>query len=200
MIFLWLAFTLGLTGSLHCMGMCGPLAFTMCSSNPNKNNILSISLQYHFGRIFIYIILGSLIGIFSHLMLVSGVQKSVSIISGLLLIALAIFSSNLDSTLSNNSFGRYIGKISGKMHSKLFQKLTNPPVFILGMLNGILPCGLVYIALAGATTSGNLLSGAAFMASFGAGTLPLLLVSTYYSGKISLRFPYFFKRVLHSHL
>jgi sulfite exporter TauE/SafE len=196
MIFLWVAFTLGFTGSLHCMGMCGPLAFTMCSGNTKNSSILSNSILYHTGRIITYILLGSIIGMFSHLMLMSGVQKGISIISGMFLIALAIFSSSIDSSLSNNGFGRWMGKISGKLHSSLFQKMAKPPVIILGVLNGILPCGLVYVALTGATSSGNLLSGAVFMAFFGLGTLPLLLFSTYYSGKYSLRFPNIFQRLL----
>lgn len=196
MILLWVAFSLGLTGSLHCVGMCGPLAFTMSSKNSSKEDILFNTIKYHGGRLMTYILMGSVIGTFSHLFLLSGFQKSVSIIGGVFLVLLAIFSTNLDTTLSNNIFGAWLGKISSSFHTLLYKKNSKPSVILLGMLNGILPCGLVYIALAGAATSGNWLSGSLFMGSFGLGTLPLLILSTYFSGKYSFRFPGLFQRVL----
>ena len=196
MIFLWVAFTLGFTGSLHCMGMCGPLSITMCSVNSQNNNMMPSILSYHAGRIITYSLLGGFIGLFSHLLLLSGFQKGISVLSGVLLIILALSTQNLDASLSNNSFGKWIGHLSGRLHKLVFSKSKKPNTAILGMLNGILPCGLVYIALAGALTSGNVWSGMMFMGAFGLGTLPLLFITTYYSGKISLRFPGLFQKIL----
>jgi sulfite exporter TauE/SafE len=197
MIFLWLAFTLGLTGSLHCMGMCGPLVVGACNRQTLDSTSLFLNiLQYNFGRILTYMILGLLIGLFSHVVLLSGFQKIISISSGLILLLIALSTINIDTILTNNWFTNKLYKLTTRATTFFYRSFQKPNIILLGLLNGILPCGLVYVALAGALTTGNAFSGSMFMLFFGIGTVPLLMVSTYFGKSIKSKFPGLYQKVL----
>ncbi len=197
MIFLWMAFTLGLTGSLHCMGMCGPLALGVCSKSANTSNqLISNILVYNIGRILTYFILGIIIGLFSHLIVIGGAQKIISIVAGAFLVFFALSSSNIDHLLTNNKLIKGVSNYTLKINTFVYKRFGIPNALVMGILNGLLPCGLVYLALAGALTTGSALSGGLFMLFFGLGTVPLLAVSVYFGNNLKKHFPTLYQKVL----
>ena len=164
------AFILGLFGSLHCVGMCGPIALTVSG----KSKLFQHRLLYNFGRAFTYSILGAAFGLLGMGLSLAGSQKFLSIGIGVLMILTAVFTLpywKLRSSFFNNLVVRVKNSIGSYLRSGSFYA-----PFMIGMVNGLLPCGLVYIAIAGAVATGNPANGAMFMALFGLGTMPALII------------------------
>lgn len=169
----YLAFMIGLLGSVHCIGMCGPLAFAVPSLKPGAAYVVLDKVLYQVGRILSYSILGLLIGLIGRQMWMAGLQQWISITTGLLIIVAAC-SRILKFGGSNRS------SIMLKPFNKLFGYALKHKAnhLIIGMINGLLPCGFVYLALAGALNTGTTESAAAYMFWFGVGTSPLMLMAT----------------------
>lgn len=168
-----LAFLMGFLGSIHCAVMCGPIVLGLPLQKKNSwHNVLQV-LLYQFGRISIYALLGTLVGWIGNSFAVFAKQETLSLIIGMLLILF---------TLAQLS-GSYVSafqKMQNKVViplSKLMGKVFKLPMwgFFAGMLNGLIPCGMVYLALSTALNSANSQSGASFMMLFGLGTTPLML-------------------------
>jgi len=171
-----LAFGLGIAGSLHCLGMCGPLV--LASSNVNRTDIIGRLLHvslYHFGRIMTYGLLGILFGSIGHIIAIGSFQKVFTILSGLILIIIFLMSLDLEKLLfKSDSYRGFFYKVQNKVAS-LFSNLMKKSPLYVGIFNGLLPCGLVYLALMGSLTTGSPSVGWLFMVAFGAGTLPMML-------------------------
>ncbi len=164
------AFITGFFGSLHCAGMCGPLALSFNLNN--KGNPVVQALVYNIARIFTYVLLGFLFGAIGLSFAFTGLQQFSSIFMGIViifLVAIQFFAHSMRVPFLNT----YTNYIKIKIGNAYSNKSTFQ-VFILGFLNGLLPCGLVYLALAGAVASGNFLNGGLYMLLFGLGTLPLM--------------------------
>jgi sulfite exporter TauE/SafE len=177
-------FILGLTSSLHCIGMCGPIAMAIPMNRKNNWTIVGGVLQYNLGRIFTYSILGLLIGSVGLTIHTFGILQWLSIISGVFLIAYAwrkwlgkSFHAKLPSLNVNSFVSKGIGTV---LKSKFPFKLP-----LLGALNGLLPCGMVYVALMNALLTGAQGSSAIAMAAFGLGTLPSMIAVGFAAGKMN---------------
>lgn len=176
------AFILGLLGSLHCVGMCGPIAFMLPVDRSNSIKKISQITVYHLGRILAYSILGLLFGLLGKSLYLFGFQQQLSIAVGVLMIILVI--------IPYKTFGKYnlskpINRIISKVKSNLgkaLKKKTADTFVTIGFLNGFLPCGLVYMAVFGAVATGSILEGSLYMVLFGIGTIPLM-TSAIYLGK-----------------
>jgi len=193
----YVGFTLGLFGSLHCVGMCGPLAiaFSNRDGNSHARNVLS-ALSYNLGRTVTYSLLGLFWGAVGSFLFFADLQRLISVVLGVLLIISFIFTIDIDSTLSNYKLlNRYYSRIRSLI-SSMMQKSQDYHPFQLGMANGLLPCGLVYLALAGALATGSLIGGMWFMFSFGLGTLPMLFALTTGLGLFPLSIRQGFRKVL----
>lgn len=170
------ALALGLLSSLHCIGMCGPIALALPLNRDSPSKALAGNLLYQVGRISTYVTLGLIFGLVGKSLQLAGFQKGVSIALGLLMIGFAL----LPAKLANRFLAtRYIYKWLGKLKSTLGGLLKNrnaKTLYLIGLLNGLLPCGMVYLALAGAIASGTALNGALFMLFFGLGTSPLMTI------------------------
>lgn len=168
------AFLLGLIGSLHCIGMCGPIALSLPSNK--QGNRLIPSFQYNLGRIFAYAILGVVFGVFGKGLNISGFQQWVSIGAGVLLIISVIFNflSSVKSTLLKPLHFFY-SVVKSKL-SYLFKSKSKYRLLGIGFLNGFLPCGLVYIALVGALLMPTVYESIVYMLLFGLGTSPALVL------------------------
>lgn len=169
-----LAFVLGLLGSLHCAVMCGPI---MLSLPLQKTNYLKSAFQlviYQFGRVLIYTLLGVLVGYIGSSFNVFAGQEALSLTVGILLIVFTLlhFSNKYVSSLSRLQAKLVypIGKLMGKLYGFPLWGL------FAGMLNGLIPCGMVYLALATALNSASVVSAGSFMLLFGLGTCPLMLM------------------------
>jgi sulfite exporter TauE/SafE len=184
---LYTALILGLLGSFHCVGMCGPIAFLLPLDRENKvTRILQLS-SYHFGRILTYSLLGLLFGIAGTTFHFFGIQQQLSIGIGILMIL-----SILAPTQLTNKFSltRPVYKLVGKVKSALGKELKKrdpETFFIIGFLNGLLPCGLVYMAVFGAIALGNPLQGSVYMALFGIGTIPLMTTAIYLGNFLTIK-------------
>ena len=172
---LWIAFSLGLLGSLHCVGMCGPIALALPLTAQEKGKVIVQSLLYNGGRILTYSLLGLFMGLMGWGIVLAGYQKIFSIALGIALILSALFSLSFERQLMKNDWFRKSYERLKTRLSQLLSLRTTSSAFKIGLLNGILPCGLVYVALAGAVACGHALNGAAYMAAFGLGTIPLML-------------------------
>ena len=175
------ALILGFLGSLHCVGMCGPIAFMLPvdrSSNTKKFGQIFI---YHLGRLSAYGILGAIFGVLGKGLYLFGIQQKLSMLIGILMIIIVLIPTR---TLNRYNFSRPIYKVISKVKSKLgkeLQKKTADTFLTIGFLNGFLPCGLVYMALFGAIAMGGALQGSIYMVLFGAGTIPLMTIAVYFS-------------------
>jgi len=176
------ALILGLLGSLHCVGMCGPIAFMLPVDRSNSFRKVSQIGIYHFGRLLAYSILGVVFGLVGKSFYLFGIQQQLSIIIGILMIVLVLIPSQ---TLGKYNLSRPLNKIISKVKSSLgkaLKKKTADTFLTIGFLNGFLPCGLVYMAVFGAVATGSLLEGSLYMVLFGLGTIPLM-TSAIYLGK-----------------
>jgi sulfite exporter TauE/SafE len=171
----WIALTLGFFGSLHCIGMCGPLALAVNGMDKTQSPAENLwnSLKYNIGRTFSYMTLGVFFGIFGGLLAMAGLQKFLSVTAGFVLITIFLFSVNPDSFISKFSWGRNIYQKVTNSLSGILHKKGDISYFKFGILNGLLPCGLVYLAIAGAVSLGHVWGSMGFMLFFGLGTFPV---------------------------
>lgn len=168
---IWSTFLLGLVGSLHCVGMCGPLALALPVTGKSFKSFLAGRLVYNFGRITTYAMLGAIFGLIGKSFALAGFQRWISIAAGSVIL-IALFSS------SRLAVGRPILHTIASLKSgfsKLLQRRTLGSLGLLGLLNGLLPCGLVYAACAVSASSGGFISGIQSMLLFGLGTTPVML-------------------------
>ncbi len=183
------ALVLGLMGSLHCVGMCGPIAFMLPVDHKQPIKKLGQVTIYHVGRLLAYGIIGLLFGFIGKGLYLFGVQQKLSIAIGAIMIILVLIPYKYLSRLSlSRPVYRFVGKIKSWLGETL--KSKSPDTFLtIGFLNGFLPCGLVYMALLGAIASGDPATGALYMIIFGLGTVPLMTATVYFGSllKGSLR-------------
>lgn len=177
----WTAFLLGLFGSLHCAGMCGPLALAM-PGNPNaKARFLLGRLAYNLGRVTTYAMLGALFGLAGASIALIGLQSWLSVATGVFILATVVVGSRISTQPI-----RAVDRLKS-LFGKLLQKETPAATYTLGMLNGLLPCGMVYVACAAAAASNGLLAGTGYMIAFGAGTIPMMLTIGLAGKKLQFR-------------
>jgi len=184
---IWTAFLLGLVGSLHCAAMCGPLIVAVSSARGTGLSFATSRLVYNSGRISTYCIIGVLFGAVGKTFVLAGFQRWLSLAAGAAILLGLLLSTRF---ALKTPFAKGITKLK-TLFGSLLQRRTLASQFLLGTLNGLLPCGLVYIAAAGAATTLSPLGGALHMTAFGAGTLPMMLGIGAASGRlrfIALRF------------
>jgi sulfite exporter TauE/SafE len=183
--FLISALLIGVAGSLHCVGMCGPLMLSNVFIHENlKESIIRWNF-YHLGRIFIYAMWGVLFGSIGISIKWFGIQQNISVALGVGILSILLLI---------KIFPTVESKIQRLVPYKLLVKKLYPKAtgsnfinaFVGGLLNGILPCGLVYVALAGATAMQNPIKGSIFMVMFGIGTLPMLILVLIIGSRLQL--------------
>lgn len=174
MTILLTAFLLGLMGSLHCVGMCGPIALSLPLRGETIVQKIWGSTLWSTGRIVTYSLMGALFGLIGEGFKLLGYQQIISITMGILMILSVL----LPALFKKFTFGYLISVFDPirRGMQRLFQEKNNKALFLIGLFNGLLPCGLVYLAIAGAIGSADLLTAIGYMVLFGLGTLPLLLV------------------------
>lgn len=177
-----LAFFIGLFGSIHCIGMCGPLAFAIPVNSNGFWFLLWDKLVYNWGRIIGYAVLGLIMGLLGRQFWLSGLQQGVSVLSGILII-LAALSRLLKISVVKGKWVSNLTMPVNRLLSYAFQHKAGH--LMIGILNGFLPCGFVYLALVGAVNTSSVSAAVQYMAWFGAGTLPLMLLATVGSGYIN---------------
>lgn len=178
-------FIIGLLGSLHCVGMCGPIALALPIVGNSKAALIVSRLLYNFGRILTYTFFGFIFGLIGDRIQLFGLQQIVSILLGSLILLRLIIPQKYSFT-KLHFFQRTVGKLKQEF-SKMFGKNSMKSLFVIGLLNGFLPCGFVYVGIAGAIATGDAFNGAAFMSLFGLGTLPIMFAASLFSSVLSLK-------------
>ncbi|MEO6251958.1 MAG: sulfite exporter TauE/SafE family protein [Ferruginibacter sp.] len=170
----FVAFMIGIVGSFHCVGMCGPLALALPLANDSFFAKFSGALIYNAGRIATYSVFGLIFGAIGQTASLFGFQQWLSISTGLLILVFIVIPKkyNMQQAASNYTT-RFFSGIRMQL-GRLFTKKNNTSFFVIGLLNGLLPCGLVYMAVAGAIAAGSIGNSVLFMAAFGLGTLPIM--------------------------
>ncbi len=168
---LWTAFALGLVGSLHCAGMCGPLMLVLPATGRSWSGFITGRALYHLGRLLAYAVLGVLFGGLGRTLWLAGLQRWVSLGVGLGILLGWWLGPRLGLPAP---MGRALGWVTSRW-GRLLDRRTLLSLGLLGGLNGFLPCGLVYVAGATAGTLGSPLRGASYMLLFGLGTTPMML-------------------------
>lgn len=173
---------LGLTSSLHCIGMCGPIAMAIPVNRSSQGKMLLGIGAYNIGRALTYGVLGLIVGSFGLSLATFGVLQWISIIAGILLIIYAWRKYLIELPwLPKLDLNKYLNGVFGKV----IRSESRFKLLFLGMVNGLLPCGMVYIALLNAILAGDIYSGAAAMIAFGIGTMPAMIAVSYTASRIT---------------
>lgn len=168
-------FLVGIMGSVHCAGMCGPIALALPSGGRSGWPLVAGRLMYNVGRIVTYALFGLIVGGIGRGIALLGYQQALSIVLGIFLILTSVAPLGVRRFLPRVPGADAVqARVSGALGS-IFRRRSAASLFLVGVLNGLLPCGFVVAALAGAATTGSEAGGAMFMAGFGAGTVPIML-------------------------
>ena len=168
-------FLLGTFSSLHCIGMCGPLALALPVQHLPFWQQGFAALAHNLGRIIMYALFGVLFGLAGRSLQLAGFQQWLSIISGSVILFFIINYYLLRKSWQP-AFTVKLNQNVQQLMIRLLHTKTVKTFFLFGMVNGLLPCGMVYVALAAALNFGSIESSVAFMSSFGTGTLPFMLL------------------------
>jgi len=169
-------FVVGLLGSVHCAGMCGPLALALPVPPGGRGRFVAGRVLYNAGRVVAYALLGALAGLVGKRLFMAGTQQIVSIVLGVVLLVAALAPVLLRHVRIGSALANRIARPVQRAIGALLQRSSLLALFLLGFVNGFLPCGLVYVALAAALTTGGVLNGVLFMTGFGVGTAPMMFV------------------------
>ncbi|MDN3677695.1 sulfite exporter TauE/SafE family protein [Flavobacterium paronense] len=185
---LYTALLFGLISSLHCIGMCGPIAMMLPVSRTNPTQKALQILLYHAGRLTSYAVLGFLFGLLGRGLYLAGIQQHISIVVGVLMIVMALVPEKI---FARYNFSKPIYKLISKIKTNLgqqFKRKTPDALFTIGLFNGLLPCGLVYAALFGAIAMQNVGLSTLYMLLYGLGTVPLMSAVVYIANFLSFPF------------
>lgn len=179
------AISLGLASSFHCLGMCGPIALILPVGKRSKAGKVVGLLAYNFGRITTYSFLGLLIGLFGEGLRFAGVSQIISIILGITLLLYVLLAKKF---IKLNFYHRYFLKFNNSVKAKLsglLKKQSNAALYFTGLLNGLIPCGVVFIALQAALLQSSLVNSMLFMLVFGLGTIPMMFGISFLSNSFN---------------
>jgi len=170
------AFIMGLAGSLHCIGMCGPLALSLPVSHNNTLSGISGGLIYNSGRILSYTSMGLIFGSLGNLIIAAKWQSGLSIGLGIIILLYLFFPKKYFHFSTATTLGKPFMMLRQQL-GKLFQSKKLSSLLFIGVLNGFLPCGLVYLALTSSIISASPVNGGMFMLFFGLGTFPMMFAT-----------------------
>jgi sulfite exporter TauE/SafE len=189
------ALTLGLLGSMHCIGMCGPLALAVPSAAKSRWMFLAERVVFNAGKAMTYGAMGAVLGVIGKGVMMN-VQQELSVIVGALMLLTALIPLGFRSAIERYSPLKYLYTFVKSRFSHLMGKRGMVTLFLMGVLNGLLPCGLVYTALVGATVVADVWQSALFMMVFGVGTSPALIAVALTRNLVPVRFRSILNRAL----
>jgi sulfite exporter TauE/SafE len=193
--FILAGFGLGALSSLHCVGMCGPLALSLPVHHLSKPQQFFSVLLYQSGRVVTYSILGCVLGFAGRRVYLAGFQQWFSILIGIFILLLVtqywLFKKRAQPSFLTHFYVRV-----QKLMMKILENKSSGTFLFFGMANGLLPCAMVYVAIAGAMVTTEIANSVLFMAMFGLGTLPAMFAFSYFGQFISLPVRNSFKKAV----
>ena len=168
--------------------MCGPIAMMLPVDRNNEAKKITQIITYHIGKLIAYGILGLIFGLLGRSFYLAGMQQQLSIIVGILMILVAVIP---EKVFAKYNFSKPVYRVITKVKSSLGQQFKNKSyksLFTIGLLNGFLPCGMVYVAIFGAIAMQSVSLGVLYMLLFGIGTIPMLTAVIYISNVLSFSF------------
>ena len=183
---LYTALLFGLISSFHCIGMCGPIAMMLPVDRNNPVKKVTQIMSYHLGRISAYATIGFIFGLLGKGFFIAGIQQKMSIVIGILMITAIVIP---EKVFARYNFSKPLFRLISKMKQLLgsqFKKKSYQSLFTIGLLNGFLPCGMVYVALFGAIAMQSSSLGVLYMVLFGLGTIPLMSTVLYMDSFLSV--------------
>ena len=180
------AISLGFLGSFHCIGMCCPIAMALPLGRETKFKRVVGSIVYNLGRVFTYGVFGLLFGLLGKGFVIGGYQQILSITLGIIILLGLLLPSRVTSFFGLTKIILPIVTKVKSLLGNLFKQKSYASLFSIGVLNGLLPCGLVYLGVAGTIATGDAWKGILFMLMFGLGTLPAMLFVSMASSAISI--------------
>lgn len=185
---IWTALAIGFFGSFHCIGMCGPIALALPGAGNSTFKLVLGRVFYNLGRVVTYALLGAVFGVIGQSVALAGFQKGLSVVLGIAIIgSVLIKSRHFDSLKNKLGANTFYEKLKKQIGSQ-FKKKGTSTLFTIGLLNGLLPCGFVYIGLAGSLTMGSITGGMIYMVLFGLGTFPAMMAMSLAPGLFSVSF------------
>ncbi len=185
---LFTAFIFGLISSFHCIGMCGPIALMLPVDRSNQAKKVTQIISYHLGRLTAYGTIGLLFGILGKGFYLAGVQQNLSLFIGIAMIMVLLIPEKI---VAQYNLSKPVFKLISKVKSALgsqFKKKSYKSLFTIGLLNGFLPCGMIYVALFGAVAMQSALFGTYYMLLFGLGTVPMMSSVVYLNSLMTISF------------
>lgn len=185
------AIVLGLSGSLHCVGMCGALVTGLPFSVFSGSKKTAAVTLYFAAKALGYGILGLLLGSIGSGVKFVILQRGLSIVAGLVLLAIVIFPAIKNKIPQSHALQRVLNQ----QYQQIFKNPSMRAFAGLGLLNAFLPCGLVYTAAAAALATGNPISGFVFMYVFGISSSPLLIALIVFEGRLQSKYRQYMNKV-----
>lgn len=183
---LYSAFILGLISSFHCIGMCGPIAMMLPIERKNPAKKVIQIITYHLGRLTAYGSIGLLFGLLGKGFFLAGIQQQLSVFIGIAMILVILIP---EKVLARYNFSKPVYKLISRIKQNLgshFKNKSFKSLFIIGLLNGFLPCGMVYVALFGAIAMQSAGFGVLYMLLFGLGTVPMMTTVVYVNSFLTI--------------
>jgi sulfite exporter TauE/SafE len=180
------AFIFGLISSFHCIGMCGPIAMMLPVDSHNQAKKVTQILTYHIGRLTAYATIGLIFGLVGRGLYLAGFQQKMSIFIGVAMIVVILIP---EKVFAKYNFSKPVFKLISKIKATLgsqFKNKSYKSLFTIGLLNGFLPCGMVYVALFGAIAMQNEFYGVLYMILFGLGTVPMMSSVVYINSFLTI--------------
>lgn len=183
---LYSALLFGLISSLHCIGMCGPIAMMLTVERNNPSKKATQIFTYHLGRLSAYGTIGFIFGLLGKGFYMAGIQQQLSVFIGVAMICIVLIPEKI---FAKYNFSKPVFKLISKIKTTLgsqFKNKSYKSLFTIGLLNGFLPCGMVYVALFGAIAMQSPTLGVLYMVLFGLGTVPMMSSVVYLNSFLSV--------------
>lgn len=184
---LYSAFIFGLISSFHCIGMCGPIAMMLPVERTNAAKKTTQIITYHLGRLSAYASIGLIFGLVGRGLYLAGFQQKLSLFIGIAMILVILIPEKI---FAKYNFSKPVFRLISKIKTTLgsqFKNKSYKSLFTIGLLNGFLPCGMVYVALFGAIAMQNEVFGVFYMILFGLGTVPMMSSVVYLNSFLTIR-------------
>ena len=176
------ALILGFAGSFHCLAMCGPLHLSLLGNRKYSIKFLIDKSIFNIGRILTYAILGLLLGLIGKSLPLYEIQKVVSVVTGVLIILVYFLPKFTGKEIQIPFLNKFVIQKMGFIMRNSKEKSSVIKYFGMGVINGLLPCGLVYVALIASFAQLNITDSTLYMILFGLGTFPAMFFVVMFGG------------------